>query len=297
MKFSVVIPAYNRERELVKCLDSVLEQTYKEFEVIVVDNGSTDGTKELIENYIKLDKRVKYFWQENSGSPAGSRNAGIKNSSNEWIAFLDSDDYWYKTKLQEVATVLNNANKNIIAVSHYEDKEVNGVYTDTLEHGNDLLPMPYSQLLYNGNSLSTSAMTVRKDKLLELNMFDEREDYFAVEDYDLWMRLAKLGEFVYIKKALGVFCISDSNMSANVELINNNLKTLLFNHIDNLNNKNKNRLKKEHGARVEYYRGRTYQMNGEFKKATPILLHSIIEYPWAVKKYISLIFSLLAITK
>jgi hypothetical protein len=86
-------------------------------------------------------------------------------------------------------------------------------------------------------------------------------------------------------------------MSSNVELINNNLKTLLFNHIDNLNNKNKNRLKKEHGARVEYYRGRTYQMNGEFKKATPILLHSIIEYPWAIKKYISLIFSLLAITK
>jgi len=297
MKFSVVIPAYNREQELVRCIDSVLNQTYKDFEVIIVDNGSTDNTKELIKKYMEQDKRVNYFWQENSGSPAGSRNTGIKNSLNEWIAFLDSDDYWYETKLQEVAFILNGASKNIIAVSNYEDKEVNGVYTNTLKHGNNLLPMPYNQLLYSGNSLSTSAMTVRKDKLLEVGMFDTRKGYFAVEDYDLWMRLAKIGEFIYMKKALGVFSISCSNMSGNVELINNNLKILLFDHIDNLNVENKNKLKIKHGARVEYYRGRTYQMNGEFKKAIPILLKSIIEYPWAIKKYISLLFSLLAIKK
>lgn len=297
MKFSVVIPAYNREKELVTCLDSVLNQTYINFEIIVVDNGSTDNTKNIVQSYINKDKRVKYFWQENSGSPAGSRNTGIKNSSNEWIAFLDSDDYWYETKLDEVVHILDNTADDVIAVSHYEKKEVDGICISTLRHGDNLSKEPYTQLLFDGNCLSTSAMVVRKDKLVELNMFDTRRDYFAVEDYDLWMRLAKVGKFLYIKKALGVFCISDTNMSGNVKLINDNLTTLVLNHIDSLDIRNKDELKNEHGARVQYYRGRTYQMEGEFTKAIPILLNSIRKYPWFIKKYISLAFALLGIRR
>ena len=297
MIFSVIIPTYNREDILPKCIDSVLNQTFKEFELIIVDNGSTDNTKELIESYKQKDNRIKYIWQENSGSPAGSRNTGIKNASSEWIAFLDSDDYWYENKLQEVSNIINTVDDNIIAVSHYEDKEVNSMLTSLLKHGEALTSKPYNELLFNGNSLSTSAMCVRRDKILDIGMFDTQKDYFAVEDYDLWMRLSKIGEFVYIKKPLGVFCISGSNMSGNVELINDNLKTLLFNHFDTLDSSNKADMKKKHGARVEYYRGRTYQMNGEFKKSIPILIQSIKQYPWTIRKYISLGFAILGITR
>lgn len=152
-------------------------------------------------------------------------------------------------------------------------------------------------MLFDGNCLSTSAMCVKKDKLFDVGLFDTQKNYFAVEDYDLWMKLSKIGEFSYIKKNLGVFSISGSNMSGNVEMINDNLKTLLFNHIDTLNNSNTNSMKKKHGARVEYYRGRTYQMNAEFKKAIPILIQSIKEYPWVIKKYISLCFAMFGITR
>lgn len=296
MIFSVIIPAYNREQELPKCIESVLNQTFQDFELIVVDNGSIDNTKKVVEEYQQKDNRVKYFWQENSGSPAGSRNTGIKNAEGEWVAFLDSDDYWYEKKLEEVNNCIKNT-KDIIAVSHYEDQEVDGVYRCTLEHGKNLSNSPYDELLFNGNALSTSAMTVQKDKLFEVGLFDERKEYFAVEDYDMWMKLSRVGEFLYIHKPLGVFSISDTNMSSNVELINNNLKTLVLNHIDMLNKNNSTLLKKIHGSRIDYYKGRTYQINGEMNKAIPILIKSIINYPFVVKKYIALVFAILGVKK
>jgi len=297
MKFSVIIPAYNREQELPKCIESVLEQTYSNFELIVVDNGSTDNTKQVVQDYINQDNRIKYFWQENSGSPAGSRNTGIQKSLEEWVAFLDSDDYWYKNKLEMVAKIIEG-NENVLAVSHYEDKIIDEKYHSILEHGNRLKgENTYLDLLFNGNNLSTSAMTVKRDKLLKVGFFDTRKDYFAVEDYDMWMKLSKVGKFAYIKEVLGVFNVTDTNMSGNVELINNNLKTLVLNHIDMIDIKNKDKLKKIHGSRVDYYKGRTYQMNGESRLAISVLTKSIITYPFNVKKYISLIFAFLGIKK
>ncbi|WP_041960407.1 glycosyltransferase family 2 protein [Sulfurospirillum arsenophilum] len=296
MFFSVVIPAYNREKELHVAIQSVLNQTYQNFELIVVDNGSTDATKEVVQSYMANDARVKYFWQENSGSPAGSRNTGIKNAMGEWVAFLDSDDYWYPQKLERVAKMIED-NSNAIAVSHYEDKMVNGIFHSTLEHGKTLSRGPYYELLLDGNSLSTSAMSVKKEKLFEIGLFDIHKDYFAVEDYDMWMKLSLVGEFCYIHESLGVFSITDTNMSGNIELINNNLKTLVLNHIDTLSIPSKKIMKKIHGARVEYYRGRSYQMSGEFRKAIPILIKSIVDYPFAIKKYISLVFAFLGIRR
>jgi len=297
MKFSVVIPAYNRAKELPKCIDSVLSQTYKDFEIVIVDNGSTDNSKDIVQSYINQDSRVKYFWQENSGSPAGSRNTGIKNALGEWVAFLDSDDYWYETKLEEVRHKIDNLSDEYIAISHYEDKEIDGTKVATLEHGKNISDSPYDELLFKGNSLSTSSMTVRKDKLFEIGFLDIRKDYFAVEDYDMWMRLAKVGKFAYIHNTLGVFSISGYNMSGNTELVNNNLKTLVLNHIDNLCIANKEKLKKIHGSRIDYYKGRGYQLNGQMSKAIPILFHSIVEYPFSIKKYVSLFFALLGIKK
>ena len=151
--------------------------------------------------------------------------------------------------------------------------------------------------MFKGNSLSTSAMTVRRDKLLEANLFDERRDYFAVEDYDLWMRLSLLGNFAYIYKSLGVFAISNSNMSGDVELINTNLKKLVLDHIESLELKDKENLKRLHGSRIDYYKGRTYQMEGKFSKAIPILFKSILAYPFSIKKYISLLFCLFRVRK
>ena len=297
MTFSVIIPAYNREKELPRCIESVLKQTYRDFEIIIVDNGSTDNTKKVAQAYMAKSDMVRYFWQENTGSPAGSRNTGIKYAIGKWIAFLDSDDYWYNTKLEEVRQKIGILPDEYIAVSHYEDKEVDGKNIATLEHSKNLSNLPYKELLFGGNSLSTSAMVVRRDKLLEVGLFDTRRDYFAVEDYDMWMKLSKIGKFAYIYKSLGVFSVSDNNMSRNIELINNNLKELVLNHIDTLAVNNKEKLKKIHGSRIDYYKGRAYQLNGQMLKAIPILLKSIKAHPFCIKKYISIFFAIFGIRR
>lgn len=298
--FSVIIPAYNREKELVTCIDSVIKQTYGEFEIIVVDNGSTDNTKNVVQAYQMKDKRVRYYWQENSGSPAGSRNTGIKHANFEWIAFLDSDDYWYPNKLESVKTFIDQGvSQKLVLVSHYEDKYINGRFESVLKHGAWLKNEYFYELLFKGNCLSTSAIVVKTEYLKAEQGFDTRKEYFAVEDYDLWMRLSTLGDFGFIHISLGAFSISSSNMSGDIELINGNLKTLVLDKISSLpiSEDEKNRLKKRHGSRIEYYRGREYLLKGNFILSRDILWQSFLDYPWSLKKIISLIFSIIKISK
>lgn len=298
--FSVIIPAYNREKELVTCIESVLNQTYGEFELIVVDNGSTDGTKNVVQAYQIKDKRVRYYWQQNSGSPAGSRNTGIKHANFEWIAFLDSDDYWFDEKLEQVKQYIDaHTSESIVLISHYEEQHIGGCFDRVLEHGKWLKTDLFNELLYKGNCLSTSAVVARADTVRKISGFDTRRDYFAVEDYDLWMRMAKLGEFGLIKKPLGVFSISSNNMSGNIELINNNLKKLILDKIENLSvsHEEKKKLKKIHGARIDYYKGREYLLKKDFNNSRAILWQSFLDYPWSLKKVATLLFSIFKISK
>ena len=96
INFSVVIPTYNRINNLKKALESVLNQTYQNFQVVIIDDGSQDGTEAYI--YSLNNPKIKYVWQKNSGLPSVARNNGIKISDNEWICFLDSDDFWENNK-------------------------------------------------------------------------------------------------------------------------------------------------------------------------------------------------------
>lgn len=300
MFFSVIIPSYNREHILPKAIDSVLQQTFADFELIIVDNGSTDNTRQLIESYSRQDSRIRYFWQENSGSPAGSRNTGIQNAQGEWVAFLDSDDWWFSSKLEEVHKAIQEDQTNsYVAVSHWEEKYVNYHPHSVLRHGCEEETGLYEKLLFGGNLFSTSAMTVKTDILRKLGGFNPRKDYFIVEDYDLWMRVAQQGPIHSIKKSLGVFSINSSNMSGNIELTHKNLKQLIRDHIESLAVplEEKEQLQRIHCARIDYYQGRTYQLDGQFDKAVPLLWSSIQRHPWGLKKWLSLALSLARVAR
>lgn len=300
MFFSVIIPSYNREHILPKAIDSVLQQTFPAFELIIVDNGSTDNTRQLIEIYSRQDSRIRYLWQENSGSPAGSRNTGIKNAAGEWIAFLDSDDWWFPSKLEEVyKTIQKDQTNSYVGISHWEDKYVNNHPHSILRHGCEEETGLYKKLLFRGNLFSTSAMTVKTDIIRKIGGFNPQKDYFIVEDYDLWMRIAQQGSIVSIKKSLGVFSINNSNMSGNIELTHKNLKQLINDHIKNLAVplEEKEQLKRIHCARIDYYQGRTYQLDGQFSKAVPLLWSSIRQHPWGLKKWLSLALSIVRIAR
>ena len=112
---SVIIPTYNREKFLPATIDSVLRQTYSDYEIIVVDDGSTDGTQEVIEKL--YGGKLKYIYK-NNGGPASARNVGLKNASGNYIAFLDSDDLWFPEKLETQIRFMEKNHSQITLVYH-----------------------------------------------------------------------------------------------------------------------------------------------------------------------------------
>ena len=117
--FSVVIPTFNRLGILNRAIDSVLDQSYGNFELIIVDNGSTDNTGEWLKRKYS-DPRIQYYYQKGTGSPAGPRNRGIQLSTGKWVSFLDSDDLWRRDKLQLVKqTIDEDSDVDVICHDEY----------------------------------------------------------------------------------------------------------------------------------------------------------------------------------
>jgi len=115
--FSVVIPLYNKANYIQSCLESVLKQTHKEFEVILVNDGSTDGSEAVVERF--QDSRIRLVHQENKGASA-ARNKGVSLAKHEWIALIDADDYWYPNHLEELQNTIEQFPKADVVCNNYE---------------------------------------------------------------------------------------------------------------------------------------------------------------------------------
>ena len=294
---SVIMPTYNHAKIIGKAIESVLNQTYKNFELIIIDNYSEDDTEKIVASY--SDDRIIYLKFRNNGIIAASRNAGIKHSHGEWISFLDSDDYWEKEKLQAVHSAIKK-NPGAILVSHCERVINNGVIARRLTNFKKCDDI-YKELLFRGNFLSTSATSVKRNILFKAGLFDTRENYRAVEDYDLWLRIAKLreGKFVHVDKVLGYYVIHSDCVSKSIETVGGNRKHVLISHIQTLdkNQYNINWLLKKYTSNVEFAQGRQFQLNGNFNKAIHHTLGSIFLYPFELKRWAVLILSVLKIRK
>jgi len=199
MLVSVIIPTYNSEKYIISAINSVLAQTYQNFEIIIVDDGSNDNTGSIIEN-IK-DHRIKYLYQENSG-PASARNNGLKNANGEFIAFLDADDLWKSEKLQIQIDAFNN-NKNICLIYNAlsVQTELSKEYEIKRFHNYDKFNL-IKNLLINplGSVPYPSTVMIKKSYIDETGYFDT--DLFTGEDWDLWLRLAFKADFYYIDQIL-----------------------------------------------------------------------------------------------
>jgi len=177
--FSVVIPTYNCAEFLERALKTVFSQTYQNFEVIVVDNSSTDNTNNVLKSF--ADNRLIVIKVNNHGNIAYSRNKGIRISKGNWVAFLDSDDVWKTNKLEKAKDAINH-NPQFILVCHDEWHVDNGETNIRLKYG-PAGPDMYERLLFEGNCISTSAVCLRKDIAVKSGGFSEREDFITVEDY------------------------------------------------------------------------------------------------------------------
>lgn len=190
---SVIMPTYNHAKFIGNAIESVLGQSYKNLELIIVDNYSEDDTEEIVTSF--ADKRIKYLKFKNHGIIAASRNYGIKNSQGKYIAFLDSDDMWHHFKLEK-------------QLQYFCDKEIVGVGTDAIlisdtpfyrqeyhpRSTNGYVDYDYYSIL-NSNPIITSSVIVRRDILSVVGGFDEDPDFRFIEDWQLWLRMARLGKF------------------------------------------------------------------------------------------------------
>jgi len=193
---SVIIPTYNRAWTLKKAIDSVLKQDYKNFELIVVDDGSTDSTEKLLLSYADS---IKIIQQDNQGVSA-SRNRGIKAAAGDLIAFLDSDDYWYPEKLSAQVDFFN-ANAEALVCQTEELWIRNGKRVNPKKKHQKLSGMIFKPSLALC-LISPSAVMIRKKLFGAISWFDE--SFPACEDYDMWLRVTCRYPVYLIKTPLTV---------------------------------------------------------------------------------------------
>jgi glycosyltransferase involved in cell wall biosynthesis len=180
--FTIVIPVYNRASIVGQTIDSVLEQTHFSFELIIVDDGSTDTIAEVIRPYLK-DNRVQYHKIVNSERGA-ARNFGVNQSKGDYVTFLDSDDILFPWHFRIAAEKILEANSPKLFHLAYEVHHLDGKVISP-----PLLPSPVNDKLIEGNFMSCLGVFLRRDIALE-NLFDEDRRLSGSEDYELWMRLA-----------------------------------------------------------------------------------------------------------
>lgn len=192
---SVVVPTHNRADLIGDTLRSVLAQTFPDFEVVVVDNGSTDGTDRVVA--VLKDPRIRYYWQQDSGLPANSRNVGIRMARGRYIAFLDSDDLWLPGKLALQIPYMDTHPGYAFTCT---DAEVFPT-TNLLGRRNRISLMRRRSIrdLMCGNFVQTLTVVVRRDCLEAVGGFNEDPRMKAAEDYDLWLRLGSRYSFKYFR--------------------------------------------------------------------------------------------------
>jgi glycosyltransferase involved in cell wall biosynthesis len=208
---TVVIPTYNHALYLRSAIKSVLNQTYTNWEIIVVDNYSTDETDKVLAEFSNLPMNT--FKVNNHGTIAISRNIGCAHAKGEWIAFLDSDDYWTDDKLH--------------ICSKYLAPGVDLIYHD-LKIFNESLKLQKNRkiksrqlkrpvtidLLLKGNTIATSSVMVRKTALDAVGGMNETPELIGTEDYNTWLKISKQTEgFKHVGKALGFYRLHEANIS------------------------------------------------------------------------------------
>lgn len=192
MKVSIIMPSYNSSSTIVESVKSVLAQTYCNWELIIVDDCSTDDTYELIQSFLS-DKRITcYRLERNSGAPSSPRNLGIDKSNGDVICFLDSDDIWYPEKLEAQITYMED-NKLDFTYSTYDIYNIANS-TQLTYH-----PLPFTnyRLSLIKNVIGCLTVAVRRTCLS-----DARFKHIGTEDYEFWLRILK-------EKNITAHCCSD----------------------------------------------------------------------------------------
>jgi len=208
MSVSAVIPAYNAEAFITRAIDSVLRQTQRNVEIIVVDDGSTDSTIALVQGY---GERVRLISQRNGG-PARARNTGVGNSSGEYLAFLDADDWWDPIKIEQQISSLQTNPSVIASYTSLRLRYADGHTGIAPACDPDKL---WSALRICNPGIPPSCLMVTRKAFDEVGGFNV--DQKGCEDWELWFRLRQIGLFVLVPAPLTNYVVSTTGVSANAD--------------------------------------------------------------------------------
>lgn len=191
--FSIIIPCYNSENTIIRTLKSIVDQSFKDYEIIIVDDGSTDNTRKVIETYCNKSMiSYQYFFQENQG-PSVARNLAVKNSFGKYLAFLDSDDEWYYRKLEIQSNYILNYSSKFLSckftLNNYSTKVDNINYKY----------YSFNEFLLS-NRTSTPCTIIEKELFTSLGGFDESLRYS--EDYNLWLKASLSEKLLFLNISL-----------------------------------------------------------------------------------------------
>jgi glycosyltransferase involved in cell wall biosynthesis len=194
---SIIVPIYNTELYLAETIESVLSQTYGNWELLLIDDGSTDSSAAICKAYQEKDVRIHYYFKQNGGQ-ASARNLGIKKSKGEWIAFLDADDLWLPKKLEEQFIAIEKYAPDFLygmGYFYYPEKKEKLVAYDWItgkRSGAD-----FFQTLYSSCSVNTNTVLVKKELFDTIGNFNEDPMMRGTEDWDLWLRIAQQVDVIY----------------------------------------------------------------------------------------------------
>ena len=205
---SIIVPAYNCEKFVGKTLESICSQTYKDLEIIIINDCSVDQTAQVIKNYALMDKRIRSYNNEKNIGVSATRNYGVSLARGKWIAFLDSDDYWLPDKLEKQFALIERTKADLCYTGcnfiNHTGKELNSTFKVAEK-------ITYKQLLYQ-NIIVCSSVLVKKKLLLKHPMCgDEMHEDFAV-----WLKILKEGNSAYgVNEPLVMYRISKGSKSGN----------------------------------------------------------------------------------
>lgn len=213
---TVIIPVFNRSGELARALEALVAQSDPDFEVIVCDDGSSEDISAVTQSY--SDKlRMQLLRIDNSGGPARPRNVAAVAAQSQWLSFLDSDDWWFPNRMARIKVELDGSHEIV-----YHQLQINRADKNSQTrpaHGS-LLGAPLSvsdpllHMIRFGNPLPTSATTVRRQLMLDIEGFDESRALASVEDFDAWLRLCSRGaRLKFIPETLGVYWVGADQIS------------------------------------------------------------------------------------
>lgn len=205
--FSVIVPTYNRDALVKGAIQSVLAQTFSDFELIIVDDHSTDNTKDVVQSC--SDKRITYILNDHKRGPGGARNAGLARARGKWVAFLDSDDVWLPKKLELVYKRIRDVDAEVglvytrFADYDFEKKQITSLSTFSKEG------WLQEDLLYENCIGTLSVVTIRNDLLKRVGGFDEQ--MFMGEDFELYVRITGVSKAVHMADVLTYYRYSNED--------------------------------------------------------------------------------------